>query len=260
MNLYFVCLLVGFLLVQVSGAWFARRANWSIGRVLAVVSLAGIATIVGARLTYVVTRWPVFAERPFAALVSAEAGFVLSGGLAAATITGLIVASWLKVDPWKLADGLAPSIGLAIAVARLGCFYQGCCHGIESNWPCAVRYPIGSPAFLDQMARGRLFMAHESLPVHPTQVYELVAAFLGSAVAAWLGHSGRFPSGAGGLFFAIWFIGIHGLNHSLRAASSMRPDWAWILPALDVGLVLIAFVLLLTRRRRAAITASPLLP
>jgi phosphatidylglycerol---prolipoprotein diacylglyceryl transferase len=57
----------------------------------------------------------------------------------------------------------AATLGLAVghAIGRVGCFLVGDDYGIPSNLPWAVAFPLGLPP--------------TSVPVHPTQLYEMAA-------------------------------------------------------------------------------------
>src|SRR5207302_4219091 len=73
----------------------------------------------------------------------------------------------------RLGDLAAAPIGMSLALARIGCFLAGCDYGKVTSVPWAVRFPAGSPAWRDQVAAGLLPADRpESLPVHPTQLYE----------------------------------------------------------------------------------------
>jgi prolipoprotein diacylglyceryltransferase len=80
----------------------------------------------------------------------------------------------------RMADLAVIPLGVALALARIGCFMAGCDYGKVSSLPWAVRFPAGSPAWHDHV-RGALIPGDRaaSLPVHPTQVYE---ALLGLAI------------------------------------------------------------------------------
>jgi prolipoprotein diacylglyceryltransferase len=86
----------------------------------------------------------------------------------------------------RKADLAAIPIGIALVFARLGCFMAGCDYGKVSSLPWAVRFPAGSPAWRDQIHAGWIPAGRfESLPVHPTQLYE---AMLGIVIVlvAWV--------------------------------------------------------------------------
>lgn len=83
----------------------------------------------------------------------------------------------------RFADLGAAPVGVGLAIGRLGCFVAGCDYGKVTSLPWAMRFPSGSSAWRDHVDSGWL-AAHraESLPVHPTQLYE---ALLGVALYFW---------------------------------------------------------------------------
>jgi phosphatidylglycerol:prolipoprotein diacylglycerol transferase len=82
----------------------------------------------------------------------------------------------------RVADLAVIPLGAALVFARLGCFVAGCDYGKVSSLPWAVRFPAGSPAWRDHVHAGLLPSDRvESLPVHPTQLYE---AMLGLVIVA----------------------------------------------------------------------------
>lgn len=106
-------------------------------------------------------------------------GLILSGGLvyyggALAFFGALRLGCRLwRLPPWPLLDAVCRYVPLGHAFGRLGCFFGGCCFGAVTNGPLGVRFPAGSPAFLQHKAQGLLPPgAVASLPVHPTQLYE----------------------------------------------------------------------------------------
>jgi len=78
-----------------------------------------------------------------------------------------------RIPVARLLDLAAAPIGLALCFARLGCFLAGCDYGKVTSVPWAVRFPAGSPAWVDHLQSGLLPPERaDSLPVHPTQLYE----------------------------------------------------------------------------------------
>ena len=85
--------------------------------------------------------------------------------------------------------GMMVPIGLGLG--RLGCLMVGCCFGSSCQHPWALRFPSHSPASEWQFREKLLDTPlHESLPVHPTQIYESLAA-LGIAAVLILFVQGR---------------------------------------------------------------------
>lgn len=133
-----------------------------------------VGAIVGCRLLYVVTNLEEF-RNPLDVFawwkggVVAYGGFL--GGLAAAIVT--CRAYGIRLLVW--ADCVVPTLCLGLAITRIGCFLGGCDFGSVWDGPLAVRFPPGSPAFIQHVQNGILGAgAARSLPVHPTQLYESV--------------------------------------------------------------------------------------
>ena len=98
------------------------------------------------------------------------AGFGALFGLLVGHVAG---ARTRRVSMARALDVLAPSIGMMIAVARLGCFFAGCDFGRPTSVPWALRYPAMTPAFRAQLHAGLVHAtSSQTLPVHPTQLYE----------------------------------------------------------------------------------------
>ena len=95
-----------------------------------------------------------FRLNPDQILELARDGGVFYGSLAAGFPFAVWYARRLKMDLWETFDIAAIGFSLGHAVARMGCFFAGCCYGRECDLPWAVQFP------------------KLSNPVHPTQLYE----------------------------------------------------------------------------------------
>lgn len=69
-------------------------------------------------------------------------GFVFYGGFIGGTV-GLIIFSILKkISFLDIADVFLSLIPLGQAIGRIGCFFNGCCYGIEYAGVLSIKYPI----------------------------------------------------------------------------------------------------------------------
>jgi phosphatidylglycerol:prolipoprotein diacylglycerol transferase len=154
-----------------------------------------------------------------AALNIRSGGLTFYGGLIVATVACLAYGA-MKRAPLRLGmDIIAPCVMIGLAFGRIGCFLNGCCYGAPCDAPWAVHFPYHSNAYLDQFDKRKLnvppelmtetdsgrvrlktmeeakadpvsaalLRTHtpgvtESLPVHPSQLYSAVNAFLIAAV------------------------------------------------------------------------------
>jgi phosphatidylglycerol:prolipoprotein diacylglycerol transferase len=130
--------------------------------------------IVGARLLYVITQPHEFSG-PIDVVMLNRGGLVAYGGL-----LGGFFASWYgcwrrKIELLRWADVSAPSVILGTAITRIGCLLFGCDYGKLSDVPWAIRFPKNAPAWKDHVSlHGLSPEAAWSLPVHPTQLYEVL--------------------------------------------------------------------------------------
>jgi len=101
------------------------------------------------------------------------------GSMFLGAFTGGIFGAWMYME-WKKIPKIAgleifiPYIPIGGIFGRLGCFCQGCCHGISTNFILGLRFPKGSPAWSEHVHK-QLISSDQffSLPVHPTQLYEI---------------------------------------------------------------------------------------
>jgi len=211
---YGTMMVIGFL----AALWLMRRIMKRLGqdpdRVSSVAMYALLSGIIGARVFYVIHHHDLFAGRLMEAFAVWQGGLELLGGVIAA-IGFLWFYLWKFKLPKRLyLDILAIGLMVGLGFGRLGCLMNGCCHGKCSDVSWAVRFPYGSPAFESQIqpdpARGRAepllnlpdsyfrdgyYKDFDELteeqkqavkhggpycthPVHPTQIYSSICAFI----------------------------------------------------------------------------------
>jgi phosphatidylglycerol---prolipoprotein diacylglyceryl transferase len=129
------------------------------------------------------------------------------------TITMGLIGGYVAVELAKLALGIhvktgdtyALPLALAMAIGRLGCFFNGCCYGTPTDLPWAVAFQV----------RG------QSLLCHPTQIYE---SLFHLGMAAFLLLAMRFDvlSGNRLKFYLIAYAGYRFLTEFIRPEN---PDW-----------------------------------
>jgi phosphatidylglycerol:prolipoprotein diacylglycerol transferase len=94
----------------------------------------------------------------------------------------------------RFADAALPFAGLGMAVGRIGCLLQGCCHGRLCDLPWAMRFPAGSEAWANHVARGLVPSAStHSLPVHPLPLYLMATGVVVTSLLLWLRTRPRLP-------------------------------------------------------------------
>lgn len=122
--------------------------------------------IVGARVFYILIHLHYYILHPIEIFQSWKGGMVFYGGLFFALTFSILYIKIHNLYLGKVADCAAPAIAFGLSVGRIGCFLNGCCYGIPSNF--GFIFPLDSPA-------GEAF-PHQTL--FPTQLTSSFNLFL----------------------------------------------------------------------------------
>lgn len=160
---YGAMLLVSVLLGIGLTVYRARRVGLNPEIILSLGTWLFIAGIIGARLFYIIEYFPRFekstpGETLLAMVNLTQGGLVVYGALLAGGAALIAFVYKNHVPGLALSDLIAPGVVLGVGLGRLGCFLNGCCYGGLSDLPWAVQFPPESPAFIDQVERGTLFV------------------------------------------------------------------------------------------------------
>lgn len=162
------------------GTWIAlgeaRRRAIDETKLVNLVLVILLASIVGARAFYVFTHPAELRGDPLSFLRIWEGGLTLIGGFVAGTVAGFAYMVRAGLPLGATADTVTPSVALGVAIARIGCFLNGCCFGLPGSAPWCVHFPAGAPASI-------LF---PGFPVHPSQLYNAAAFFGLFLLTLWL--------------------------------------------------------------------------
>lgn len=149
-----------------TGIFLARRTQRSLAlsrrEKLGIGLGAFCGAMIGAKLPFVLGDW--------AGLVSGAAWFadgktILTGLVGG--YCGVELAKWALEVRVKTGDSFAVPVAASVAIGRLACFSVGCCYGQPTWLPWGVVFP-----------------RVDSLPRHPTQLYEAAFHLLAAIVLA----------------------------------------------------------------------------
>jgi phosphatidylglycerol:prolipoprotein diacylglycerol transferase len=197
-----------------------------------VLGAAAVGALVGARLLNATASIEWYLDDPERLLHFGARGFSIFGGLALGGLAGLGTARLLRIDPLRAADALGPSLGIGIALMRIGTFLAGSGYGNPTDLPWGVTYPSGSPAHLQQIAEGGPFVVFGGVQsVHPLQLYEAAAALAGAALA-WYLLRRKLPDGVATASLVAWYAAWRLLLHPLRAVVPGADVPGWFNPVL----------------------------
>jgi len=206
------------LVVVLAGSyWFAMKRGFKKSDVIVMLLGIGLSVFIGARLFNIAVNFEWYVEDPSRIFALTATGFSLYGGILLAVLVGLVISFWRKIPLFKFADTVTPFIGIGIALMRVGCFLNGCCFGKETDLPWGVKFPSISPAHMHQIS-DNLIGSTTVHVVHPTQIYELIAAVLGTIIAFYLIKRGK-PDGTAFLICGMYFSAFRWLNMQMRVLS-----------------------------------------
>ncbi|MGE5372408.1 MAG: prolipoprotein diacylglyceryl transferase [Solirubrobacterales bacterium] len=211
-----------------------RRMNVKPYKMVIVWAVLIVSMAAGSRLFY----WALHPEefRTLTQLLdTAQSGMAIAGGFL--LVAGLVplFARVLEINLPKLWDALSVAFIPGIILIRIGCFLNGCCYGTPTTLPWAVRFPAGSYAYQDQHYHGIIGTPYYSLPVHPTQLYEILGVIMLGVVVIWAIK--RLRSGSG---FAVFIGGyaLYRLGTDWFRQSMVLTEPRWFYPALFLAVII----------------------
>jgi phosphatidylglycerol---prolipoprotein diacylglyceryl transferase len=184
---YGVMVLAGALAGVALATYRAQRAGVDRELIWSMAFWLFIGGMAGGRAFYVIEYWhdqfraTTLRETFFRVINFPQGGLVIYGALLGGVIAVLLFIHKYRLPALATFDLIAPSMMIGLALGRIGCFLNGCCYGGPTSLPWGVRFPAGSPPYIDQAASGLLSAAKlpaNSLPVHPAQLYSAVTAAL----------------------------------------------------------------------------------
>jgi phosphatidylglycerol:prolipoprotein diacylglycerol transferase len=131
-----------------------------------------VAAVVGSRALYVVYHLEDYSN-PLQFFALWEGGATFYGGLILAVVVSYAFAYRKKLVFLQVADIIAPSIALGMALTRIGCFLSGCCYGKPTGLPWGVDFPDACPAG-ESAAEAALKLGVDTVLLHPTQMYSFL--------------------------------------------------------------------------------------
>lgn len=146
--------------------------------------LAIIFGVIGSKLFHLFENWSEFISDPVGMAFS-PGGLTFYGGLLVAMFAILIYLRKKKINFFYAGDGTAPSLAIAYGIGRIGCHLAGDGdYGIPTSLPWGTNYENGvvPPSVMfrgsDIAAGYPNGIVPDNTPLHPTPIYELLAAVL----------------------------------------------------------------------------------
>ncbi len=179
-----LAIFAGYLFVIYRNRNIKAATNEQISDFFILLLLGGIA---GARILYVMLHLDSYMEAPLSVFNLRAGGLALHGALIASVFVFIYYTKSKKISTTKFLDLFAPPILLGIAIGRIGCFFNGCCVGMEAQPPWGM-------IFAD---------AGITSPRYPTQLYELILDLLAVFVLLYWEKKTKF---SGEIFVGSFFL------------------------------------------------------
>ena len=157
---YGVLMLLGVIAGVALAVYRARQMAVDPEIIFSLAFVLFVTAIVGARFFYVLQYWneqfqgDTLRETIGNVLNVTQGGLVVYGSL----IGGLIGGTWYllrhRLPVLAIADMIAPSLLVGLAIGRIGCLMNGCCFGDVCDRSWSVTFPFNSPPYQEQMKDG----------------------------------------------------------------------------------------------------------
>jgi len=150
---YGVMLLVGVICGVGLTIQQARRMGLDPELIYSLALWAFVGGIVGARAFYVIQYWHRFDHATLGATIGAlmnvtEGGLVVYGSLLGGGITGIWFMRKHRLPLLAVIDLVTPALLIGLAIGRIGCLLNGCCHGGLCEYRAlGITFPKGNPPY-----------------------------------------------------------------------------------------------------------------
>ncbi|MFK7818084.1 MAG: prolipoprotein diacylglyceryl transferase, partial [Planctomycetaceae bacterium] len=167
--------------------WNAKKLGLTSDAIMDMSMWLIVPGIVGGRMFYVIQKGMLRGKGlgdGFAAIINLPDGGLVFYGAIIGGLLGFLTYCYRKdLNVLLMGDIVLPSVILGLGFGRIGCFLYGCCYGGMCSLPWAVEFPKNSVPYDAQINTGYLTPdAPHSLPLHPTQIYSSINAFLLAAM------------------------------------------------------------------------------
>jgi len=146
----------------------AVRTNTDPEKVLNLTFWILISSILGSRLFHCIVFYPQYIKDPLRILKLWEGGLVFYGGFIGAVLVSVLFTRIHRINFWKIADIMIPSVMIGLMFGRIGCLLAGCCFGKTCPEGFAFGMTFSNP----------IGLGIKHTPLYPTQILSAANALI----------------------------------------------------------------------------------
>ena len=177
---YGVCIVLAVSIATLVGLREAKRIGHKPEIYIDFLFYALIASLIGARIYYVIFTWESYANNPMRVFAFREGGLAIYGAVITAIITAIIYTRLKKLNFWTFGDVCAPCLILGQAIGRWGNFFNREVFGHYTDSLFAMRYLVNQVSVVPPSVMEHLIEANgaQYIQVQPAFLYESAWNFM----------------------------------------------------------------------------------
>lgn len=190
---YGLMLGIGILAAYFSAEYRAKKKGLDKEQIFSLTLWAFLGGILGAKLLFLFTQIKEAINNPDI-IWDMSNGFVVYGGIIGGIFVGYLFCKRRKLEFVKYFDLSMPSIALAQGFGRLGCFFAGCCYGVQTHSHFGIVFPASG-------------FAPSGVALVPTQLISSVLNFLNYFVLIILAKRLKADGQVAGFYLVFYSMG-----------------------------------------------------
>ena len=189
---YGVMVAIGVLAALFTGEARAKKRNMDADALYPMTFLCVVLGFCAAKVLFCIVEWKSFIQNPLNML--SNSGFVVYGGILGGVLTAYAYCRIKKLSFVDYFDLMMPSVALAQAFGRLGCFFAGCCYGRETDSFIGISFSQSN-------------YAPNGVKMIPTQLFSSAGMFVIAGILFWYGREKKPRTKVGALYLILYSIG-----------------------------------------------------
>lgn len=139
-HMYGLMIAIGVIAAYMTAERRAKKKGLNSDKIFDLVIWCLIFGFLGSKILYCLTTLPSIIADPMSVIRNFGDGWVVYGGILGGILGAYLFCRKNKLEMWKYFDIGLPSVALAQGIGRIGCFFAGCCYGVETTLPIGITF------------------------------------------------------------------------------------------------------------------------